>query len=180
MWEQPFLFGDGWIEVKDGNDTARSIFDRHYSRYFYKDGRQPKLFVGPGEKMVMLTADARALFVWRRFISADGQKGVNCAVFRNEGPRKSSELIREADSLADQKWPGERHYTYVSAEKVKSSNPGFCFQKAGWRKCGVTKRRKLIILERLPNVQAANDNYPIDPGDYIVQLGQQTNRAAHT
>ena len=37
---QPFLFGEGWIEVRDGNDTARALFDRHYSRYFYADGRK--------------------------------------------------------------------------------------------------------------------------------------------
>jgi hypothetical protein len=40
---QPFLFGQDWIEVRDGNDTARAIFDQHYSRYFYKDGRKPKI-----------------------------------------------------------------------------------------------------------------------------------------
>lgn len=96
MGEQPFLFGDGWIEVKDGNDTARSIFDRHYSRYVYKDGRKPKLFLGPGEKMVLVTACARAVFAWRKFKSADKQGGVNCAIFRNEGAGLSSALIRDA------------------------------------------------------------------------------------
>lgn len=53
--EQPFLFGEGWIAVKDGNATARAVFDRHYSRKRYADGRKPVLFVGPGEKMVLLT-----------------------------------------------------------------------------------------------------------------------------
>lgn len=148
--EQPFLFGEGWIAVKDGNTTARAIFDRHYSRKHYADGRKPNLFVGPGEKLVMLTPDARALFVWRKFISGDGQQGVNCAIFRNEGSRRSSELIREAAALADSRWPGERHYTYVSGRKIKSTNPGYCFVMAGWQKCGITKWNRLIILERLP------------------------------
>lgn len=146
--EQPFLFGEGWIAIKDGNATARAIFDRHYSRKHYADGRKPLIFVGPGEKLVLLTADARALFVWRKFISADGQGGVNCAVFRNEGPRLSSELVREADVVADNRWPGERHYTYVSARKIRSTNPGYCFLMAGWRKCGITKWNRLTILER--------------------------------
>ena len=145
---QPFLFGAGWIPVLDGNDTARAIFDRHYSRYRYADGRRPMLFVGPGEKLVLLWHDALALFVWRRFISADGQEGVNCAIFRNEGAGRSSDLIREADAIADARWPGERHYTYVAADKIRSSNPGCCFKQAGWRRCGVTKWRKLVILER--------------------------------
>ena len=73
--KQPFLFpppiGD-WVEVKDGNDTARAIFEEHYSRYRYADGRKPLLFVGPGEKMVLLTPDASAVFAWRKFKSADG------------------------------------------------------------------------------------------------------------
>lgn len=139
-----------WYGVKDGDAIARSIFNRHYSRHFYADGRKPKLFVGPGEKMVLMTPDFKALFVWRKFISADGQRGVNCAVFRNEGPEMSSLLILEAEQLAWAKWPGERLYTYVNPMKIKSSNPGYCFLKAGWVKVGVTKARKLVILAKNP------------------------------
>ena len=150
MSVQPFLIGDGWIEVRDGNDTARNIFDRHYSRYRYKDGRRPKLFVGPGEKMVLLTACARALFVWRKFISGDGQQGINCAIFRNEGAGRSSDLIKSAMQLAWNRWPRERLYTYVNPKKVRSKNPGCCFKAAGWNRCGTTKRNKLHILECIP------------------------------
>lgn len=137
-----------WRAIKDGDDEARRFFDRHYSRKHYADGRRPKLFVGPGEKLVMVTPCRRALFVWRRFISRDGQEGVNCAVFRNEGAGLSSSLIMEADRIADERWPGERHFTYVSPRGVRSTNPGFCFLQAGWRRCGITKWNKLIILER--------------------------------
>ena len=42
----------------------------------------------------------------------------------------------------------ERHYTYVDAAKVASPNPGYCFQVAGWHKCGKTKSG-LIVLEKL-------------------------------
>lgn len=63
MSVQPFLIGEGWIEVRDGDDSVRAIFDRHYSRQNYADGRKPKLFVGPGEKMVLMTADAGAICV---------------------------------------------------------------------------------------------------------------------
>ena len=80
---QPFLFADGlWVPIKDGNPSGLAIFHRHYSYAPYRDGRRPVLFVGPGEKMVLLSADALALFVWRKFKSGDGQQGVNCAVFR--------------------------------------------------------------------------------------------------
>jgi hypothetical protein len=153
---QPFLFGGStWIEVRDGNDTGRAIFDRHYSRYRYADGRKPRLYVGPGEKMVLLTPCACALFVWRKFISADGQQGVNCAVFRNEGAGLSSELIRSVDDLAWRRWPGERHFTYVNPRRIRSTNPGFCFIKAGWSKCGITKWKRLLILERIPEALGA-------------------------
>ena len=89
-----------WVPVKDGNDTGRDIFDQHYSRYHYADGRKPLLYVGPGQKMVLITPDALALFVWRKFISMDHQEGVNCAVFRNEGAGLSSDLIKSAMDLA--------------------------------------------------------------------------------
>lgn len=152
MSAQPFLFAPAqgsWIEVKDGNATGRSIFHRHYSRYIYRDGRNPALFVGPGEKCVLLTPCAKALFVWRKFISGSGEQGVNCSVFRNEGAGRSSDLIREADRIAWERWPGERHYTYVDPRKVRSSNPGYCFIKAGWTRLQRrTKCRGLVILER--------------------------------
>lgn len=98
------------------------------------------------KKMVLLTPDAKALFVWRKFISGDGQEGVNCAVFRNECAGLASDLIREADRLAWKRWPGERHYTYVNSKRIRSTNPGYCFLKAGWHRCGVTKHNKLLIF----------------------------------
>ena len=112
------------------------------------------LFVGPGEKLVLSSPCRRALFVWRKFISADAQRGINCAVFRNESAELSSNLIRAADAIADRRWPGERHYTYVDASKTaarrgRRSDPGKCFLEAGWRRCGVTKVRRLVILEKM-------------------------------
>jgi hypothetical protein len=96
--------------------------------------------------MVLLTQNNDALFVWRKFIDDSGQKGVNCAVFRNEGSILSSLLISEAVSVCRRRCPSERLYTYVNPKKIKSSNPGYCFQKAGWNKCGMTKGG-LVILE---------------------------------
>jgi hypothetical protein len=136
-----------WWVTKDGDQVAKQLRDRHYSRYRYADGRNPKLFVGPGQKLVLRTFDGDALFVWRRFIDGSGQIGINCAVFRNESAHQSSELIRQADAIADHCWPGLRHYTYVNASRIRSTNPGFCFKSAGWRECGKTKGG-LVILER--------------------------------
>jgi hypothetical protein len=138
-----------WLEVKDGDRRALALYRRHYSARRYRDGRKPALFVGPGEKMVLLTVACDALFVWRKFISMDDQDGVNCAVFRNESGALSSDLVREAVGLAWARWSGERLYTYVNPAKVKSTNPGYCFQMAGWHKCGLTKGG-LVVLELLP------------------------------
>lgn len=149
MSEQPFLIGTGpWVPVRDGNATASSLYDRHYSRNPASRG-DPRC-AGPGEKMVLLTPCARALFVWRKFISKDRQDGVNCAIFRNEGAGRSSDLIRAAMALAWLRWPGARFYTYVNPRRVRSTNPGCCFKAAGWRVCGITKTRRLLVLEALP------------------------------
>lgn len=138
-----------WWVTKDGDRACLELYNRHYSAYQYKDGRERKLFCGPGEKIVLRTWDGDAMFVWRKFKDDSGQTGINCAVFRNESPHLSSELVRQADAIADRIWPGERHYTYVNAERVRSVNPGACFKHAGWRVCGVTKVNKLLILERV-------------------------------
>jgi hypothetical protein len=57
---------DHWYYTRDGDAHARALYRRHYSCYHYRDGRQPLLFVGPGEKTVLIDADGEALFCWRR------------------------------------------------------------------------------------------------------------------
>jgi len=121
-----------WFAIKDGDARGRALIRRHYSARHYRDNRNPRLYVGPGEKMVLLTVDCKALFIWRKFISDDGQTGVNCACFRNEGQELSSSLILEAEQLAWGRWPGERLYTYVNPRKIASVNPGYCFKRANW------------------------------------------------
>lgn len=149
---QPFLLGDGWMEMKDGDDSCRAIFDRHYSRYVYADGRRPKLFVGPGEKMVLMRPNGDGLFVWRKFISRDGQQGVNCAVFRNESDAIASDLIVDAMQIAWRRWPASRLYTYVDPAKVRPTMVrgypvwGWCFYRAGWRFAGVSKSGKIVLV----------------------------------
>lgn len=145
-----------WWLTKDGDLDCLDLYNRHYSAYRYADGRERKLFVGPGEKIVLRTGQGDAAFVWRNFIDDSGQEGVNCAVFRNESPHRSSHLIRQADAIADCLWPDSRHYTYVDPEKVRSTNPGFCFIAAGWCRCGYTKGG-LVILERKAALKGEND-----------------------
>ena len=102
--------------------------------------------------MTLITATGDALFVWlkNRVERYDKQVGVNCTVFRNEGPVLSSDLILEAEELAWQRWPGERLFTYVWDAKIESVNPGYCFKKARWTACGRNKDGRLTILEKFP------------------------------
>ena len=139
-----------WFLTKDGDVSCIDLYERHYSCYHYKDGRKRSQFVGPGQTIVLRTDTADAAFVWRKFIDDSGQRGVNCAFFRNEGHCLSSELIRQADAIADHVWPGERHYTFVNAAAVRSANPGYCFIRAGWRRCGKTGSG-LKVFERVTN-----------------------------
>ncbi|MCD8563227.1 MAG: hypothetical protein LRY54_04150 [Alphaproteobacteria bacterium] len=139
--------GPVWWLTKDGDRACLELYERHYSAYTYRDGRVRKLFVGPGQKIVLRTFGGDAMFVWRKFRSLAGEKGINCAVFRNESKIQSSELIRQADAIADYCWPSERHYTYVNPEAIRSTNPGYCFLAAGWRRAGES-RKGLLILER--------------------------------
>lgn len=141
-----------WRQSRDGDPLGLVLHRRHYSRRRYADGRDPALFVGPGEKLVLIAHDDDALFVWRRFIDASGQQGINCAIFRNESPHLASAMILDAESWARDRWPGERFYTYVNPRRIRSSNPGYCFKRAGWTRCGMTRgRRPLVVLEKRPS-----------------------------
>lgn len=148
-----------WQVVKDGDLRLAGLYRRHYSCYQYADRRRDdplyrnrNLVIGPGYKLALLTACGQAGLAWRKFKDRSGQEGVNCAFFRNESAHLSSWLITEAEKLAWERWPGVRLYTYVNAGAVQSRNPGYCFLCAGWRRCGYTKKRGYVILEKLPDV----------------------------
>jgi hypothetical protein len=139
-----------WLSVTKSDPRLVAMYAAHYSaakNSATKDSWLRSGITGPCESMALLTEQCDAAFVWTlERVRHDGQDGVNCAVFRNTGAALSSDLIREADDLAWQRWPNEfRHFTYVDGSKVRSSNPGCCFLKAGWRRCGVSKGGLLIL-----------------------------------
>lgn len=160
---QIHAFGFPWVEVRDGDPTALLLMSRHYTarRARAAAAESVPLILGPGEKLVLVTPCGRALFGWRRFIdhADDGsgrrQTGINCAVFRNEGAGLSSWLIRAACVHALERWPLElRVYTYVDPERVASPNPGWCFMRAGWQACGLTRGGLRILELAAPNPSA--------------------------
>ena len=149
-----------WWLTTDGDRDCLALYERHYPLTRKPTPRRLALFCGPGEKVVLRTEDGRAFFVWRRFTddcrdprTGERQTGVCCAAFRNESQHRSSDLIRQADAIADCLWPDCRHYTYVDPQGVASGLPGTCFLAAGWRYVrhrGHRARTKsgLVILER--------------------------------
>jgi hypothetical protein len=152
--------GRFWFATHRADPRAFALYRRHYSAKKNFDLRRPGNFniVGPGFNMVLLTADCAALFVWvkNNMQRYDGQVGVCCTIFRNETsePRLlSSAMIREADVLADIRWPGERHFTYVDElatrrRRSRHAQPGKCFIEAGWQSAGRNRDGRLVLLER--------------------------------
>ena len=150
----PDLLTEHWqLTVNRADKRALALYERHYSAYQYADERRRRQFVPPGGYVALMTADLKALFVWsKQKYRSDKQQGVNCSVFRNEGVidvngklLKSSVLIAEAMIVAMNRWSGERLFTFVDAEKVRSTNPGCCFKEAGWTDCGKSEAGLLIL-----------------------------------
>jgi hypothetical protein len=144
-----------WYEVKDGDPRAVALYRRHYSCRGTNHGQKIDYvrfgISGQGESMILLTQDCQALFGWKyEAYRDDGQAGINCFVFRRESGELSSVLIKEANELAWAKWGKQRLFTFIDSKKTKHKrDPGRCFIKAGYKKCGYSKKG-LVILECLP------------------------------
>jgi hypothetical protein len=139
--------GGYWLPATGFHPTVVSMYLRHYSAaknvrrqdYGSRRSRYQYGVAGPGETMALITQLGDAVWIWRHDLvkRLDAQEGVNCTIFRNEGPRQSSSLVLEADQIAWQRWPNApRHFTYVNGSTIQSANPGYCFKKAGWRHIG--------------------------------------------
>ena len=133
--------------------VAVSLANRHYSREVQSDQ-----VGGPGFKIVLVTPCERAAWISKRHvpdvsaarITADGYPAdtFRCALFRNEGAGLSSDLILEAMRLTERMWgPGVHGWqTYVDAAKVESSNPGYCFIRAGWKHDGWRGTKRSLVF----------------------------------
>ncbi len=61
----------------------------------------------------------------------------------------ASEMIREAVAITAKTWDVAPFITYVACEKVRSTNPGYCFIKAGFVRKGYKERTKHGRMARL-------------------------------
>lgn len=141
-------FTDGLVRTNHFDPEMAALADRHYSRRTV-GARQ---FCYSGKKLVLRNCEATVLFVWMFpdvSLRMDKQSGYNCAIFRNESARPSSEIILEAETFAVQKWGPNRAYTFIDPRKIRSCNPGYCFKVAAWTFCGKTKSGKHILEKQL-------------------------------
>jgi hypothetical protein len=87
------------------------------------------------------------LFAWSfQLYRKDEQTGAQCTIFRNESNILSSKIILKSEEIWENKYGKTRKFTYVHPEKIKSVNPGYCFQCAGWKKAEAKSNRGLVLL----------------------------------
>lgn len=140
-----------WERVKKFHPPAAELADGHYSRR--KIG-SPQ-FMPPGQTIVLWQPGA--VFGWWRPHPASGIVALNkldgwtCTIFRNTTNQKSSALLLEAEYLlteyAENCGPSGL-ITYVWDKKIRSSNPGYCYKVAGWRRTGRSADSKKTLLQK--------------------------------
>lgn len=154
-----------WRISHRADPIAVDIADRHYNRQ--KPGTPQ--FVPPGRCLVFLTFDNMALWVtswpFAEYVKHDWPGAWVNSLFRNEGATVSSELILDAIAATRHFWkpPELGMITFIDSGKVKSTNPGYCYQQAGFTKVGKTKGG-LIAYQMLP------DKMPGAEAPYLVTL----------
>ncbi len=141
-----------WIRSYRADPLAAALADRHYSRK--KPGSSQ--FVPPGRCIVLLSDDARAVWVtswpFAQYVKHAWAGAWLNSLFRNEGDYLSSELIRQAIAATLYYWPTPPRQgiiTFVDASKIRSANPGYCYKCAGFSRAGQTQSG-LVVLQMLP------------------------------
>lgn len=131
----------------------------HYSR----QSPGTRQFTRNGQNLVFITPDERAVWVTFRpaagkAVRTDGLDAWECTLFRNEGPHRSSVLIREAVELSIALWgplPTHGLITYIKSNAVRTGQcpsgiVGYCYRRAGWRRVGAAKDGKPMFRAPKP------------------------------
>lgn len=154
-------FSSGLIRTTHFDPEMAALADRHYSRQT-PGARQ---FAGNGEKIVLRDTAGLILFVWlRQKQRRDALLGYNCQWFRNESPRRASDIILEAEHFAIDRWGPGSAFTFVDPMRIRLVKrrgdpvPGFCFIKAGWRYLRESASGKLILVKELVSLVCESQN----------------------
>jgi hypothetical protein len=142
-----------WVRTIKFDPACAALADRHYSR---RTIGSPQ-FMPPGQTVVLKTLFDDAVFGWWRPDPASGIKAMNkrdgwtCTIFRNESEHLSSHLVLDAEDALRATGMGcgpDGFITYVFDKKVRSTNPGACFKRAGWRRTGRSADGKKTLLQK--------------------------------
>jgi hypothetical protein len=150
-----------WRLSHRADPRAVPLADRHYNRQ--KIG-SPQ-FVPPGRCLVLLTTDADALWVtswpFAQYVRHAWAGAWVCSMFRNESRHLSSDLIREAVAITRSVWPAVPDLgivTFVDRSKTRpKKDPGYCYLRAGWERCGLTKGGLVALRQAPADMPAALD-----------------------
>jgi hypothetical protein len=142
-----------WHRAHRFDARALPLADRHYNR---RKVGSPQ-FVPPGRCVVLLSAEADALWVtswpFAQFVRHAWPGAWVNSLFRNESTALSSGLIREAVAATRFVFgdpPPLGMVTFVDASKTRHKrDPGRCYRKAGFAHVGFTKGG-LVALQLLP------------------------------
>lgn len=142
-----------WHVSSRADTRALPLADRHYNRQ--KVG-SPQ-FVPPGRCLVLLTANADALWVtsypFAKYVLHQWAGAWVCSMFRNESSILSSLLIREAVAATLSHFgaaPELGMITFIDTKHVRRKRDwGRCYLKAGFEHVGYTKGG-LVALQLLP------------------------------
>lgn len=162
----------GWIRVKGSDPRALAVVDgigefERYGAHYSRRTRYAKTFTGVGRQVVLLHESLRAVWavVYAQVPTPRGGKRLDSHrflwrnnLFRNLGAGRSSDLIKSAYVATCDEWvktygslPSERLRTEVKISAVRSSNPGFCYQKAGWEKGEVVRGKLYLYAPEVPS-----------------------------
>jgi hypothetical protein len=160
-----------WALSHRFDERALPLADRHYNR---RKVGSPQ-FVPPGRCVVLLTADADALWVtswpFAEYVRHDWPGAWVCSCFRNESEHLSSAMIREAVAVTRWRWPeipDVGMVTFVDKAKTRQKrDPGYCFLMAGFVLAGHTKGG-LVALTLAPDAMPE----PMVPASYEANADQ--------
>jgi hypothetical protein len=134
--------------------AALPMADRHYNRQ--KPGTPQ--FVPPGRCIVLIADGALWVSSWpyAEFTKHEWSGAwINSCFRRETNPTLASVLIREAVAITRHIWgepPSLGMVTFIDATKIRHKrDPGRCYLKAGFKRCGETKVNRLLAFQLTPD-----------------------------
>lgn len=146
-----------WERSNRFDPRAVRLADRHYSRQ--KPGTPQFMKAGSCAVFYARTETGEAVWgtSWQEIVRHGWPGAWECAIFRNEGAGRSSDLIRQAVAATRAHYgepPVEGMITFVDPDQVRQkADPGHCFIIAGFRPCGETQSGLRVLRlapERMP------------------------------